>query len=156
MSTTNRLVTNNDNGTKRETLTNGPASETEWARNQQLGPLRKANVGANASAVALTLGGVDTDAGSAIVAPQDGQIVALQWAWTAAPTHTAATFQATLGGTAGGDVVTIDQAQTGAVVMKTPIAFVAGNSLGAKVTTDANFLPVTDDLSVWLTVRWNP
>ena len=139
-----------------EFTTDAPAFETEAARQDMVGPLRKANVAIPSSAVALSIGGVDTDAGTGITAMMDGQVIGLSWAWTAAPTHTAGTVQATLGGTASGDVVTIDGAVSGVKRFATPVAFVEGNLLGAKVTTDANFLPANDDLSVWLLVRWNP
>lgn len=152
MATSNKLVEDLGNGFKRETNFDGPATETENARNRQLGPFHSENVGAGTSATAMPVGGANAEVNW--VAPHDGTILGLAWSWTAAPTHTAATVQVSVGGTAKGDTISVDGAQTGTKLEATPVAFVAGNSLGAKFTTDVNFLPTTDDLTVWLLVRW--
>ncbi len=154
MATSNKMIEDLGNGTKRETNTDAPAFETQYARSEHWGPWHSENVGAGTSATAMPLGGGAAEVNW--VAPFDGTIIGIQWSWTAAPTHSLCTVQASVGGTVAGDLVTVSGATTGNASQSTPVAFVAGNSLGAKFTTDGAFTPTTDDLTVWLFVRANP
>jgi hypothetical protein len=152
--TQNRQVENLDGNFKREGNTTAPAFETENARHDQLGIFHQANIAINQSGVALKLNGLDSDAAASFIAPRAGTIVGMAWALTAASTHTAGAIQPTVGGTAVGTSVAIDGGGTSAVVDMTPVSFVEGALIGVALTTDANWLPTTTDLTCWVIVRW--
>lgn len=152
MATSNKLVEDLGNGFKRETNFDGPATETENARNAASPPFHVENVAASTTATAIALAGCGAEVNW--MAPYDGFITGVIWTWTAAPTHSLATVQATIAGTVKGDVITISAAQTGRTLEATPIAVSAGDKLGVKFVTDANFTPDgTDDLTVCLLFR---
>lgn len=161
-STKSRLVETLDSGLKRESTTNGPATESENARYAQIGDFRQANVAAAQAGVALKFNDVDSDAATKFIAGRAGTITGIAWGLSAASTHTAGSVKAAIGPAgaalvAAGNAVQIDGGGTSGVVdLATPQAFKEGDALGALVTTDANWLPVTTDLTVWLLIRWAP
>lgn len=152
--TQNRMVEDLGNGKKRVTLFNEPAHETENARFDSPFTFKQHNVTASQSAVALSTG-LSTGELTFYVAPRAGELVGCSWGLSAASTHTLGTVQFTVNGTAVGSVFNIDTGATAAVVdQATAISFNEGDKIGCKVTTDASWLPVTDDLAVTALVRW--
>jgi len=151
--TSNRLVTDLNNGLKRSDKFNGPALESENARFDSVGPFSQHSVAASQTGVALP-NGLGTGALTFVTAHRAGEIVSIAWGLSTAGTHTAGAVQATVGGTATGDSVVFDGGGTAAVVdQTTPISFNEGDKLGIKITTDGNFTP-TPDIAAWLNVRW--
>lgn len=172
-STKNRQITPKDNGTHSDFPFEAPVDESANARVQQLGPFRRANLTAGLSATALTVGGVDADAPTLMLAQSPGVLIGLIYQFNANVTAggaAAAILQPTiapLGVTpaAAGDVVNVASggaaAQVGVVdTLKSGIGaeipFNKGDGLGITVATNGAFAPTTDDLSVYLIVRWAP
>jgi hypothetical protein len=152
--TKNRLVEDLGNGSKRASKFNGPATESENARFYQGESFRQDSVASGQSAVALTLGGIDTHAPTSFVAGRAGVIAGVAWSLSTASTHTAGSVQVTVGGTAKGDVVKIDGGGTAAVVdQSVDVAFNEGDLIGVAVTTDGSWTP-TPHLNVWPLIRW--
>lgn len=85
------------------------------------------------------------------VAPFAGEIIAIGWNLTAAKTGGSLTVGATIGGTEVAattqTVPTVDTSGRGVVVRGTA-PFAAGDVIGAEITTDASFAPITADLAV--------
>lgn len=152
--TNNRQVESIDGNIKREGNTNAPAFESENARYAQVGPFVQINVAAGQSGVALAMD-PDTDILTFVPAGRAGTVVGIAWGLSAASTHTAGSLKCTVGGTASGTAVAIDGGGTAGVGDETtPVSFAEGDKLGIKITTDANWLPVTTDLQAWLLIRW--
>jgi hypothetical protein len=94
---------------------------------------------------------------SALIAGRAGTIVGLAVRSNAALTAGAATFAATIGGTAKGDTSVLSStAQKKVTMFTTPQPFVAGDLLAVTLATNAGYLPVTADHQAWLLVRWAP
>lgn len=86
-------------------------------------------------------------------APWDGEVVGVSWALTTAATAGILTVGATVNGTEDADTTLTVPADSATVrgytrVPRGKAPFVAGQEIGAEITTDANFLPITADLSV--------
>lgn len=144
-----------DNGAIRTTSTNAPYAESDQNRTELLGPFSQHAVAASQAGVALPAG-IGTGALTFIPAPKAGKIIGISWGLSTAATHTAGSVKATVGGTAEGDAVNIDGGGTDAETAETtPQTFNAGDKLGVKITTDANWTP-TPDLAVYLVVQYNP
>lgn len=177
-STTTRRIEQLDSGSKKvESASGQPAVETENARFEVLGPFRHANLAIDLSAVAMTLGGVDSDAPQGIVAPRAGAIVGITYASDAAISAggaSAMTLQASVspGGVAGTPanqgsafVVASGGAQSASLDMvggsiKKPtfdagfVPFNEGDWLQVLLSTSHTFAPTTADVDVYLAVRW--
>src|SRR5215831_10432041 len=98
-STKNVTVEENDKGVHKEYAQNAPAQETVNARVDLVGPFRKANLTAGLSATALTAGGVDADAPISVLAHSNGQIIGVEYKFSANITAggaSAATVQPTV------------------------------------------------------------
>ncbi len=167
--TFNRRVTTLDSGKQVTDPTNAPAVESENARFDQIGPLRKANLAINLAAVALTAGGVDADAPVNIVAGRAGEIVGIAYGFSAAIAAggaPAAPLPATVNGPAKGDLFSIASGGAQAAVLnetagdvtsgpsKGAITFQEGDLLSVAITTNGTFAPTTDDVQAYLLVRW--
>jgi hypothetical protein len=92
-------------------------------------------------------------ANTGYVMPFDGNVVAVSWDFTAAPTAGTGTIGATINGTEDADTrssITVDSATTtGRLrVQRGKAVFTAGQSIGVELTTDGSFAPITADLSV--------
>lgn len=173
--TFNRRVTTLDSGKQTTEATNSPAVESEAARFQQLGGLRRANVAASLAAVQLTPDGVDSDAPTGIVAGRAGEIVGIAYRVNAAISAggaSAAQLQASVAPAAtgtpaakgnlfnvasgGAQNASFDETQ-GDVTQgpsKGAISFNEGDILGVQLTTSGTFAPTTADLDAWLLIRW--
>lgn len=87
------------------------------------------------------------------VAAFDGEVIAVAWGFSAAPTAGTMTVGATFGGTEDADTtasVTVDSATTvGRIrVPRGKAAFTAGTKIGAEITTNGSFAPTTTDVTV--------
>lgn len=158
-STKNRRVTTGDSGAQREEMTNAPAVESENARTALIGPFKQHLVTANQAGVVLN-NGLSTGDLPFVVAPRAGQIVGTMWGLSTAGTHTSGKVQATINGTVAGDLVPFDGGGTTGTpdqsnLITAPITFNEGDKIGFKITTDANWLPVTADISVSAIVRYS-
>lgn len=166
--TSNRQVEQLDPGSHRDVPNNGPAVETANARVDMLGPFRRANLAINVSAQQLTLGGVDADAPTSMQAHSSGKILAVNYKFAANITAggaTAAQIQASIApaatqtAAAAGDVVAVASggtlAQAAVVDESAEVAFKKGDLLGVQLSTSGTFAPTTDDLDVYLVVRWD-
>jgi hypothetical protein len=149
-----------DNGAIRQTSTNAAYPESDQNRIAEVGPFCQHLVTASQAAVALTHG-LGTGALSFVTAPRAGKVIGIKWGLSTAGTHTAGSLKATVNGTAAGDAVAFDGGGTAAAVDESvagvaALPFNKGDKLGIKVTTDANWLPVTADLEAELIVQYNP
>lgn len=151
----NRLIEPLDNGMFRVSTQNAPAVESENARFDQVGPLRKANVGASLTASALTAGGVDADAPTGVVAGRAGRVNGIGFLWSAAVSAGAVSAQVSVNGTAKGKVFDLSKATSGVLDETTTVPFLEGDRLGVLLTTDGSFAPTTTDLSVSVLIRWD-
>lgn len=169
-STKNRQIEEKDNGSHFDRAFNAPAHETANARVQIIGPFRKANLTVSMAAVAMTLGGVDTDAPVSLLAHSAGKILGIQYGVNALVTAGGASSIvvqptiAPLGVDANvavaGTSTAIASAATGnpqrAVVDLAEVNFNKGDALGMQiVSTSGTLAPATtDDFACWLIVRW--
>lgn len=161
----NVTVEENDKGVHREYAQNAPAQETVNARVDILGPFRRPNLAAGLSATALTLGGIDADAPISVLAHSAGQIIGVEYKFSAnisAGGASAAIVQPTvapagLSPVAQGAATNVASGGTNpqlGVVDLAPVSFAKGDGLGVTVATNGAFAPVTADLDVYLIVRY--
>ena len=166
-STKNRQIEELDNGAHRDRPFNAPANETANARVELIGPLRHANLAIDLSAVALTAGGVDSDAPTTVMAHSSGNILGFSYKLSGTVTAggaTAAQLQAVVAPAGAspvvkGDVLAIPSGGASApvgVFDSAEVAFKKGDAIGMVVTTSHTFAATTDDLDCYLIVRWDP
>lgn len=171
-STRNRQVTENDKGYHKSQSIGAPAQETANARVHMIGPFRKANLTTGMSAVAMTVGGVDSDAATSQLAHSAGEILGMAYQFNANITAggaSAVVVQPTVAplgvdanvAVAGNSVAIPSGGSTppkGVVDQTSPVAkFNKGDALGVQiVSTNGSLAPTTDDFNVWLLVRWAP
>jgi hypothetical protein len=159
--TTNRKIEDLGNGNKRAEAFNAPAFESEAAR-QDLSPLmRHVNLAIDLTAVALTAGGVDSDAPAYFIAARAGFIDSFTYDISAAISAGGASafaLQCTVNGTATGNILTVPSgggsAVSGVQDQTTPVAFAEGDKLSLVVTTSHTFAPTTADLAAALFIRY--
>jgi hypothetical protein len=155
----------------RGTRNGAPAQETANARVQVIGPFRHANTAIDLSASAMTLGGVDADAPTQMLAHSAGKVLGLIYQFNAlvsAGGAAAAVIQPTVApagvvasAAVAGNVVNVASAasgnpQNGVPDQTNEISFSKGDGLGVVLSTSHTFAPTTDDLAVFLVVRWAP
>lgn len=127
----------------------------------QLVPLvfMQADVAASQSAAALAVAEVrdtgasadDQNAAGGYVMPFDGQVVAVTVRASTARTAGTLTVDAQIGGTAVGLTAALNATDTQSKVSKQPREadrFAAGAVIGAQITTDGSWAPVTADVVV--------
>lgn len=101
----------------------------------------------------VTAIGESGQANDGYVMPFDGAIVAIAYQMTAAPTAGTASVGATVNGTEDTDTtltVTVDSSTVAGrkKLLRSAAKFVAGDVIGAELTTDGSFAPITADVSV--------
>ena len=111
----------------------------------------QANVAASQTAVALKEA---TNQNTGLAMPFAGEVIAVTATLSAAATAGTATVTATIGGTADTDTACAVTTQTGksTIVPRTKAPFVAGDVLGVKITTTADWDATTADLTVTVLV----
>jgi hypothetical protein len=108
----------------------------------------------------VTAIGESGQTGDGYVMPFGGEIVAVGWNLTAAATAGTLSVGATVNGTEDTDTtiaVPADSATTKGYkrVPRNKATFVAGDAIGAEITTNGSFAPITADLvvTVWVVVQ---
>jgi hypothetical protein len=121
-------------------------------------PFGQANVAASQTDVQLVAS--DPSANDGYAMPFDGEVVAVSWNLSAASTAGSLTVGATVEGTEDADTTLTVPADSATVrgykrVPRNKATFVAGQRIGAEITTNAGFLPITTDLTVvvWAIVQ---
>lgn len=114
-------------------------------------PFGLANVAASQTDVQLVA--ADPSGNAGYVSPFAGEIVGIGWELSAAATAGTLTIGATVNGTEDADTtlsVPADASTTRGTlrVKRGKARFKAGDSIGAEITTNAGFLPITTDLTV--------
>lgn len=124
-------------------------------RVERVGVFRQDNVAAGQAGVALTLNAVDANAPTSIVAPRAGRIVGVTARSNADLTAGTAQFAATINGVAQAEIATLsDLVQQQVKRFNTPVAFVEGDLLGVKITTDGALAPATAEMFSDLVIEW--
>lgn len=146
---------------ERERAFDGPATETQNARLEQVGCFRQDDVTKNQTATALPYQAVDANAPTSFVAGRKGKIIGIVANVTADLSTNilsagSATFTATIGGVAVGDALVLDSthhARTNA--FDAPVDFDETDLLGLALATSSNMEPDDDsNFHGWLLIRW--
>lgn len=114
-------------------------------------------VAASQTDVQIPIAEVNAGAGNAIagyISPFAGEIIGISWLLSAAGTAGVFTIGPTVGGTEKTALTqTVGTAASGrALVARGTIPIVAGNEIGAEITTDGSWDGTSADLAVWVHV----
>ena len=166
-STKNRQIEELDNGAHRDRPFNAPANETANARVELIGPLRHANLAIDLAAVALTAGGVDSDAPTTVMAHSSGKILGFSYKLSGSRHRRAARPPRSSRPSSPPRARTRSSRATSwrspaaacaapvGVFDSAEVTFAKGDAVGMVVTTSHTFAATTDDLDCYLIVRWD-